>query len=232
MILVFDMDDTLYDEWSFVNSGLIAVARYIEEYFMIPFNISSAFISDRMQYGRDHILDDILRYFHIYSKDSVRKCLSVYRRHKPDIQLYHVADNCLNNFRQFPKYIVTDGNKLVQHNKVLAMGLYDRVDFVYITHRYGLEHAKPSPYCFCKICQRENVSADEVVYIADNPNKDFVGIKPFGFKTIRVLQGPYKNLMKPPEFEADYNINTLADLDEEFLYDVFNSGKKNNGTTD
>jgi len=56
-----------------------------------------------------------------------------------------------------------------------------------------------------------------VIYIADNPNKDFVGLKPLGFKTIRVLKGPYKDLKKPPEFEADLNIRSLAELDVELL---------------
>jgi putative hydrolase of the HAD superfamily len=218
MVIVFDLDDTLYDEMTFVHSGLLAVSKYLEKYFMIPVVASQDFLKKRIIYGREGILDDILRHFNLYNKKNVRKCLSTYRGHKPEIQIYPDAELCLNNLSRYPKYIVTDGNKLVQHNKVLALDLYNKVDFVFITHRYGLKHAKPSPYCFYKICKRERVSPDQVVYIADNPNKDFVGIKPLGFKTIRVLQGPYKDLKKTPEFEADYNIRSLAELDVELLH--------------
>lgn len=221
MIIVFDMDDTLYDEMTFVQSGLIAVAKYIEDYFGIPMAMSTAFIQDRIKHGREQILDDILRHFALYSSKNVRKCLSVYRGHKPDIRLNAAVDECLNYLSTYPKYIVTDGNKLVQYNKAVALGVIEKVDFVFITHRYGLRHAKPSPYCFFKICKIENVKPSEIVYIADNPNKDFVGIKPYGFKTIRVLQGPYKSLIKPMEYEADYNINSLAELDEELLHRIF-----------
>jgi len=218
MVIVFDLDDTLYDEMTFVHSGLTAVSKYLERYFMIPLVASQEFWGKRMMFGREGILDDILRHFDLYNKKNVGKCLSIYRGHKPEIQIYPEAELCLNKLGQHPKYIVTDGNKLVQHNKVLALDLYNKVDFVFITHRYGLKHAKPSPYCFYKICKREKVNPDKVVYIADNPNKDFVGIKPLGFKTIRVLQGPYRDFKKPPEFEADYNIRSLAELDVELLY--------------
>jgi putative hydrolase of the HAD superfamily len=218
MVIVFDLDDTLYNEMTFVHSGLMAVSKYLESYFMVPLVTSRGFWEKRIMYGREGILDDILRHFNLYYKKNVRKCLSIYRGHKPEIQIYPEAELCLNKLNQYPKYIVTDGNKLVQHNKVLALDLYNKVDFVFITHRYGLKHAKPSPYCFYKICEREKVNSNQVVYIADNPNKDFVGIKPLGFKTIRVLQGSYKDLKKPPEFEADYNIRSLAELDVELLH--------------
>jgi len=217
MVIVFDLDDTLYDEMTFVNSGLLAVSEYLESSFMIPLVASRGFIKDRIKYGREGILDDVLKHFSLYSKKNVKRCLSIYRGHKPEIHIYPDAELCLNGLSRYPKYIVTDGNKLVQHNKVAALDLYNKVDFVFITHRYGLKHAKPSPYCFYKICEREKASPDQVVYIADNPDKDFVGIKPLGFKTIRVLQGPYRNLKKPPEFEADCNISSLAELDAQLL---------------
>jgi len=217
MVIVFDLDDTLYDEMSFVRSGLKAVSKYLEDHFEIPLVASQEFWEKRLVFGRVGILDDILQHFNLYSKKNVRKCLSVYRAHKPEIQIYPEAESCLNRLSTYPKYIVTDGNKLVQHNKVLALDLYNKVKFVFITHRYGLKHAKPSPYCFYKICEREKVNPDQVIYIADNPNKDFVGLKPLGFKTIRVLKGLYKDLKKPPEFEADLNIRSLAELDVELL---------------
>ena len=141
----------------------------------------------------------------------------VYRGHSPNIQLNAEADDCLKRFGQVPKYIVTDGNKQVQESKIKALGLHQRVNFYYITHRYGIKSAKPSPYCFLKICQREQVPPENVLYIGDNPHKDFVGIKPLGFKTIRVMQGQYKDLVKPQEYEADYQIKSLAELDDKLL---------------
>ncbi len=46
----------------------------------------------------------------------------------------------------------------------------------------------------------------DIVYIGDNPNKDFVNIKKLGFRTIRVLKGMFSNSNKETKFEAELNI--------------------------
>lgn len=217
MILVFDLDDTLYEELTFVKSGFRAVADYLNEQYSIPVQTGLEFMLGKLSSGRGRIFDDLLINYDIYKKDLVRKCVSIYRRHRPEITLYPEADVCLERFRDYPLYIVTDGNKVVQQNKIRALGLDQRVKFCYITHCYGIKNAKPSPYCFFKICEREKVSPKEVVYIADNPHKDFVGIKPLGFKTIRVIQGQYKDLILSKEYEANQQIYSLRELNENLL---------------
>ena len=87
----------------------------------------------------------------------------------------------------------------------------------YLTSNYGLNNAKPSPYCFLKICNLENVRPNEVVYVGDDPNKDFVGIKPLGFKTIRVLKGRYSNLRKTKKYQSNIVINSLRELNPKLL---------------
>lgn len=60
--------------------------------------------------------------------------------------------------------------------------------------------------------KREKVRFDEIVYVGDNPNKDFVGIKPLGFRTIRIRKGHFKNVMKSVEYNAEAEIETLHEL--------------------
>ncbi|MGE5606004.1 MAG: HAD family hydrolase [Bacteroidota bacterium] len=217
MILVFDLDDTLYEELTFVKSGFRAVAYYLNEQYSIPVQNGLDFMLRKLSSGRGRIFDDLLIHHGIFKKNLVRKCVSTYRLHQPEIKLYPEADACLERFRHYPLYIVTDGNKVVQNNKIKALGLDKRVKYCYITHRYGIKNAKPSPYCFVKICEREKVNPKEVVYIADNPHKDFVGIKPLGFKTIRVLQGQYRKLVLGNDYEAAHQISSLGELDEDQL---------------
>jgi putative hydrolase of the HAD superfamily len=52
----------------------------------------------------------------------------------------------------------------------------------------------------------------DIVYIGDNPNKDFVNIKKLGFRTIRVLKGMFSNSNKETKFEAELNILSLVEL--------------------
>jgi putative hydrolase of the HAD superfamily len=220
-VLVFDLDDTLYDELSYVNSGFRAVARFLADEFQVEYDAAYQVMNRRLAGGRGRIFDDLLSDFALYSRKNVRRCLSVYRLHKPSIVLYPEADACLTRFWDWPLYIVTDGNKLVQQNKIEALGLEKRVRRCFITHRFGVRNAKPSPYCFHKICETEHVEPQQVIYIADNPYKDFVGIKPLGFKTLRVLTGQHRAIEKPAEFEAEFRIPSLNELDRPLLETIF-----------
>jgi putative hydrolase of the HAD superfamily len=116
---------------------------------------------------------------------------------------------------------VTDGNKIVQHKKIIALGLENMVKKYFISYRHGLKHSKPSPYCFLKIAQLEKSDPDKIIYIGDNVNKDFVGIKPLGFKTLRVLTGQHSGISKEKEFEADYTINSLKELTPQLLNKIY-----------
>ena len=213
-VLAFDLDDTLYDELTYVDSGFAAVARFLEQEKLAGFAEAHAFMQKRLAGGRGRIFDDLLLHFGGYSRRNVRRCLTAYRLHTPSIQLYPEAVDCLARFKACPLYIVTDGNKVVQHHKIIALGLLALVDRYLITHRFGVCHAKPSPYCFAKICAWEKVAPAQVIYVADNPRKDFVGIKPLGFRTIRVLTGQHRDVGMPEEYEAEQKIASLTALDD------------------
>nr|WP_092074330.1 HAD family hydrolase [Dendrosporobacter quercicolus]NSL49234.1 HAD family hydrolase [Dendrosporobacter quercicolus DSM 1736]SDM88826.1 putative hydrolase of the HAD superfamily [Dendrosporobacter quercicolus] len=213
-ILAFDLDDTLYDELTYVDSGFAAVARFLEQEKLAGFAETYAFMQTRLAGGRGRIFDDLLLHFGSYSRRNVRRCLTAYRLHKPAIQLYPEAVACLARFKAYPLYIVTDGNKVVQYNKIIALGLPALVDRYLITHRFGVHHAKPSPYCFTRICAWEKVEPAQVVYVADNPRKDFIGIKPLGFRTIRVLTGQHRSVEIPEEYQAEQQIVSLNALDD------------------
>lgn len=217
MIIVFDLDDVLYEEKSFYYSGIDAIVNFISNEYNIPKNKILIFLKNRNNKNRKKIIDDILINFNIYSKSRVRKCLSIYRMHFPKIKISADAIYCLKNLKKNTCYIVTDGNKLVQLNKIKALGLEKFMKKCFLTSNYGLKNAKPSPYCFLKICDIENVEPKEVVYVGDDPNKDFVGIKPLGFQTVRLLKGRYKNLIKPKKYQSDIVINSLRELNLKLL---------------
>lgn len=213
MILVFDLDDTLYDEIQYVESGFRAVANFVAS----QWQHDSTEVYDRLinalsSKGRGHVFDSVLSSYGRLSIRNVKRCVGVYRRHIPSIALHQAGERCLKRFCARPKYLVTDGNRLVQHNKVVALNIEPQFKRVMITHRFGLAKAKPSPYCFQVIASLEKAAPQQIVYIGDNPAKDFVGIKPLGFRTVRVLTGAHKSVRKPSRYEADISINTLNEL--------------------
>lgn len=230
MVIVFDLDDTLYEEISFVLSGFKVVANFISSEFGINYDRVYETLKNNFKVSREKVFDRTYDELKIKkTKNLIKKTLSIYRKHKPDIQLYNEAKECLKRFKDYPIYIVTDGNIITQKNKLVALNLYSNpiIKKCFITHRFGLKNSKPSPYCFIKISQIEKVPFDKIVYIGDNPNKDFVGIKPLGFKTVRVLTGPYKDLNVPSNMDAEIKIQNLSFLTLDLLKKVFPEfGKK------
>lgn len=211
MIYVFDLDDTLYYEQTYVDSGFCAVDKFLETNFGIK-NSYTKMKEILQEQGRGKVFDTILREYNIYSKSNVKRCLSTYRLHKPKISLADDAKILLEKLKNEKKYIITDGNKIVQNLKIEALGLREIMQKCYITHRYGKKHAKPAPYCFELIRKRENVTAQEIIYIGDNPRKDFVEIKKLGYRTARIYRGMFVDLNLDKEFEAEFKLKTLLDL--------------------
>lgn len=214
-VIVFDLDDTLYDEIEYVKSCFKEVSNYFSYKFKIDKSlIYNYMIQDLETNGRGKIFDNMLENFKIYSKENIKKAILVYRTHKPNIVLPQESIEVLRyyNSLKIPIYIVTDGNKIVQNRKIEALGVRKYIKKDFITHRYGIKNSKPSTYCFEKIAKLEKVEYKDIVYIGDNPNKDFVNIKKLGFRTIRVLKGMFSNSNKETEFEAELNILSLVEL--------------------
>jgi putative hydrolase of the HAD superfamily len=213
MVLVFDLDETLYDELTYVLSGFKAVASFVEDEFNFPKVKTYGFmVTDLKKKGRGKTFDNLLKVVGKYSIANVRMLVSVYRHHHPKLNLYEDAKFIFKKYKDIPKYVVTDGNKIVQKRKSEALNLKRFVNKIFITHNYGLDKAKPSTYCFGKISELENVEKKEILYIGDNPLKDFINAKKEGFKTIRIKRGIYKNLKVSKKYDADNTIKSLYEL--------------------
>ncbi len=218
-VIAFDLDDTLYDETTFADSGFSVVATYIEKRYNIPHSLVYSIFREKAKCSRNRVFDRAFTDLGIYTARLVRECVRIYRTHTPDISLWAEAERCLERFAGFPIYIVTDGNVTAQAGKLKALGLYDHphVKRCILTWRYGRSRGKPSPYCFELICKRERTKPDQVVYVGDNPLKDFVGIRPLGFRTVRVRTGQHGNLEVDAEYRADVEIENLDHLDFKLL---------------
>jgi len=210
------MDDTLYEEITFVQSGFRAVAAYLA-----GIGITTAAQDEIYDFmwkqlslnGRGQVFNDALLYFSgEMSDDLVRACIEQYRYHEPNIQLPQSTIQVIESLNQYPLYVVTDGYADTQERKITALGLNQYVKEAIASYREGTDKGKPSPYWFNKIAEIEEVKPEQIVYIGDNPSKDFVGIKPLGFRTIRIQQGPYANHVPSIEHEAEVVIEWISEL--------------------
>jgi putative hydrolase of the HAD superfamily len=83
--------------------------------------------------------------------------------------------------------VISDGFLGGQRQKVRALGLSRWFDPILLTDAWGRPCWKPHPRAFLKIQARYGFSPEELVYIGDNPAKDFQAPNRLGWNTIHLV---------------------------------------------
>ena len=213
--VIFDLDDTLYDEEMFVLGGFRAVAQFLQD----RHGLNSEVLYSRMvqllsREGRGKIFDVILAENGIDGL-SVEQMVDVYRSHRPCLKLYPDAENVLKQLKgRVHLGIITDGNTKVQWNKIRALGLDKIVELVIVTDDLGPEYCKLSPVPYQLVMEKLKLDGKNIVYIGDNPNKDFITARQLGWRTIRICRpkGMFSDTRLDCTREADCEIGTLNEI--------------------
>lgn len=212
--ITFDLDDTLYNERLFVESGFKVVAEFLSQEKHFDFGmIFAELIAVLEQDGRGAIFDAVLKKHNAYSLELVARLVERYRFHKPNIELYPGVRSMLDGLKE--RYVVgliTDGLASVQKNKVKALDIETFFNKIIYTDELGNGKTKPSSYPFQKIADTFRLSPSRIAYIGDNPHKDFIGAKRIGMKTVRIKMGMYKDVIVDDEYEADFSIADIMKL--------------------
>jgi putative hydrolase of the HAD superfamily len=215
-VITFDLDDTLYLERDFVRSGFIAADSWVRDRFAVAGFFDTAWTL--FEAGRrGDIFDRALAALNVrVSPEIVRQIVDIYRGHTPSIQLAADAEEALTYLCARRRItLVTDGYRNTQARKVEALGLVGRFEQIVYTDELGRGKWKPHPEGFRAIQSEFGLAAQEFVYVADNPQKDFIAPRQLGWKTVRVRrpEGQYARLCAEPRLEPDYTVTSLRELD-------------------
>ena len=177
--VIFDLDDTLYSEKDYVRSGYKAVSDYLND----DYTDRLWRLFEEKKPAIDVLLNEIDR------ESEKEAVLDVYRNHIPDITLYDGAREIVQELqRQAIRVgIITDGRPEGQRNKIKALGLDKLIadENIIITDELGgIQFRKPCDIAFRILQNRWRLNMDEMVYIGDNPTKDFAAAKVLGMKHI------------------------------------------------
>jgi putative hydrolase of the HAD superfamily len=214
MIWVFDLDETLYEERAYVLSGLDAVSDYLGREYSIDSALCFEIMCQEFQRnGRKRVFQQALQYFELPS-ELVEIMLKHYQNHVPSISLYRDAEEVLDQLRKQRIYLVTDGASRVQWKKIESLKLGKNFEKIYVTDDFGPGAAKPSTLCFNEIRIREKSDWHDLVYVGDDPNKDFISLNPLGVNTVRVNRGRFKDKFVSASHEAQFTVNDLSNLIE------------------
>ena len=87
-------------------------------------------------------------------------------------------------------------------------------DEIIVTDELGRDYWKPHPKAFEVMKEKFQVNFDEMIYVGDNPEKDFYISKTYPIKTVRILRDGVHSDKKCLEgIEADISINHLQEID-------------------
>lgn len=185
--VLFDLDDTLYPEYTFVKSGFQAVAQWVAQNYCINSgDIEKRLWSIIQQEGRGQVFDLLLKELNLDNSPNVYTLIHRYRTHWPKIQLFPQALDLLQGLRakDILLGLVTDGQATVQHRKVAALSLESELDVIICTDDIGRKHWKPSVVPFTVALDVLGVKAGEAVYVGDDSRKDFEGPNYLGIRTV------------------------------------------------
>ena len=215
--LIFDLDDTLYYEKEYVLGAFKEVAYYLGNKY--GENKEKLYIRMKEileELGRGKVFNIICEENNFY--EDIKHLVDIYRSSRPELKLYDDSKEFLTWARK-EKYelgIITDGCSKVQWNKIKDLDIENLVDKVIVTDDLGEEFWKPHKKSYLDMMSYFNINKNECIYIGDNPNKDFIGARELGIKTIRIIRekGDHINTILNEEYEADFNIANLLDLKE------------------
>lgn len=185
--VIFDLDDTLYSEKQYVRSGYKKIGQFL---------------------AREDAEDKLWRYFEagnpaidayleeIGEEHKKSECLKIYREQIPDITLYDGVVNLIKELKNknIKVGIITDGRPEGQKNKLKALGLDVLIEDIIITDELGgIQFRKPCDIAFRIMQNRWRLPYEQIIYVGDNPNKDFQACKQLGmrWKYFRNIEGLY-----------------------------------------
>ncbi|MBN1360798.1 MAG: HAD family hydrolase [Sedimentisphaerales bacterium] len=190
--VVFDLDDTLYDEINYCRSGFLAVSRFLARVADVSCSddVFACLWRHFTSGNRTRTFNAALKNLGIgYGEALIAQLVEVYRFHCPAIELPADSRAALDQLSgAYTLALLTDGYLPAQRLKVEALGLERYFQDIVYTEELGREFWKPSPAGFERLIETLGVSPAQMAYVADNEAKDFIAPNHLGMLTVRITR--------------------------------------------
>jgi putative hydrolase of the HAD superfamily len=216
--VIFDLDDTLFDEIEFCRSGFRVAARHIAALSdnLTPDGVFDVIWKCFIRGDRGSTFDATLAELDLPNTPPlIHKLVELYRTHTPTLVLPPESRQVLEELKdRYTLALLTDGYLPTQRLKVQALGIEHYFKAILYTEELGREHWKPSPVGFQKLLERLDARPEQAVYVADNEVKDFIAPNRLGLLTIQVLRprGLYRQPSASPGAAPKRKVDKLGNL--------------------
>lgn len=176
-VIVFDLDDTLYNETEYLRSAYIEIAKKSD------YKNWKRLFAKLFSLYRSGL--DVFEYVSETYSLSKEDLLTTYRNHDPAIYPF---EGVLKTFRRIKQKnghicVITDGRSVTQQKKIKALGLFEYIDKIVISEETGFEKPKENNYRMIE----ETIQNGNYWYIADNFRKDFIAPNRMGWNTLGLI---------------------------------------------
>lgn len=176
---IFDLDDTLYPEIRFLQSGYRAIANKLAP------TLNADLYNEmwRLYTNRENVFQWITNQYRELIPDvTVPWLLQLYREHMPDIVLNPAAAAFWQQITrsQIPAGLITDGRSITQRNKLKALGIENYFTDIIISEEFGSEKPDERNYLYYE----KKYPGREFYFFGDNTSKDFIVPARLGWRTI------------------------------------------------
>ena len=203
--VIFDLDDTLFPEEEYVKSGFKAIAKHFND---------NTLYGELWKLFKENKNDVYQRAG--FNDAECKKCIEIYRSHKPVLKLEKKTYDLLILLRKrgFKLGIITDGRPEGQWNKIHALALDKLTDKIIVTDELGGESfRKPNSKAFEIMRDFLDVKFEEMMYIGDNPAKDFYIGSIYPITTVHLISNRlYKNNNYYKNIYPTYTVSSLHDI--------------------
>lgn len=213
--ILFDLDDTLYNERQFVEGGFRVVASRISQRYDLDCDkVYTLLLEVLDKHGRGQVFDISLQMLNLYDRKMIPGLVDAYRSCRTQLAMFKEVEDVLRILKKegYRLGLITDGDTMVQKNKVKALGIEGVFDCLVFTNGYDIGREKPDTFSYRKALEELEISAEQSIYVGDNPHKDFIGAKKIGMLTVRVMRGQYKTVKLQKEYEANFRVTTLRGI--------------------
>ena len=216
--VVFDLDDTLYDEIDYCRSGFAAVAEALAASLGLTDHkrLFDAFWNQFLAGNHNTTFNAALEKLSIdYDEQLIRRLVKIYRDHHPSITLPAETRDVLDELSgKYTLALLTDGFLPAQQLKVAALRIEKYLKCIIYTEQLGRQFWKPSTVGFEKLIQTLSVEPQNCAYVADNAEKDFIAPNRLSFTTIQLKRPNQIHTAAPeqPDAKPRHIIRSLGRL--------------------
>ncbi|MBN1817716.1 MAG: HAD family hydrolase [Sedimentisphaerales bacterium] len=193
--IIFDLDDTLYEEVEYCKSGFSAVARFLHQAMRLPVWLDQDKIYETLyahfeKGNRTQTFNAAMDELGMdYDEEVIASLIRLYREHRPQIALPQESRDILETLgKRYKLAMLTDGFLPAQQFKVEALGIGGYFTQILYTENLGRSYWKPHTKGFEMLLKKLRERAADCVYVGDNAQKDFIAPNKLGMATIQLVR--------------------------------------------